>query len=459
MLLLLAVTLSLPIRIGRVLYVTMVSKLHKPEKIADDLQALAYPVSKLRELPGNAHKGDDEAVRKLYVRVGQRKPLVARHDPDDPDVGIIYAGNTQLRVVRDLGWQNVAVAWADDLTDDEIKAFAIGDNRTSQLGEDDPELLLTVLEEVRRADESLLADISYGPRELAALHRAIARNLTEGLSDPDDAPDTPETPRTRRGDVWLLGPHRLVCGDAADGDVLEALMTDDAADMLWTDPPYGVEVTGGDTMTDKGGRRGAGTISNDTADEVESLLTAVIGGVNGILVDGAPWYVCHPVAGALYSVTARVVAAAGWRTHETLIWVKDQLVPGRSDYHYKHEPILYGYTAGDGPVGRFAKGPQWHGGNDETSVIEVPRPKRSKAHPTMKPVALIERCVRNSSSSGDLVLDPFAGSGSTLIACHRLGRVARLVEIDPRYCDVICARYHEFTGDKAVLESTGEVFA
>jgi hypothetical protein len=211
--------------------------------------------------------------------------------------------------------------------------------------------------------------------------------------------------------------------------------------------PYGVEYVG------KG--RDALTINNDGRDlgQLEDLLAESFGATTTSSAPGAAVYVAAP-AGPATLPFAKVLADLGW-WRQTLVWVKDAFVLGHSDYHYRHEVIYSGYVPGvDGRRGRGGAG--WYGDNAADSVLEVPRPRVNKEHPTMKPVALVERCLANSTRRGDTVLDPFGGSGSTLIACHQTGRVARLIELDPRYVDVICRRYQEGTGTLPVLESTGE---
>lgn len=210
---------------------------------------------------------------------------------------------------------------------------------------------------------------------------------------------------------------------------------------MWTDPPYGVSYAGKTTR--------ALTIENDGAAGLADLLRESFACVDGGLEAGAPIYVAHP-AGALSVTFGSAFLERGWHLHQTLVWVKDSLVLGRSDYHYRHEPILYGYKPGSGRLGRGGAG--WYGGNAETSVLEVKRPKASREHPTSKPPALIERCLRNSSARHDLVLDPFAGSGSTLVACEHAGRKARLIELDPAYCEVIVRRWEALTGGHARRE-------
>jgi site-specific DNA-methyltransferase (adenine-specific) len=209
--------------------------------------------------------------------------------------------------------------------------------------------------------------------------------------------------------------------------------------VLWTDPPYGVGYVGK--------TRDGLSLANDDPGGVEGLLGRSFAAIDGVLRPGAPLYVTHPAGPHAVTFGERFLGA-GWRLHQTLVWVKDRMVLGHADYHYRHEPILYGYKPGPGRWGRGHRG--WHGGNDQDSVMEVPRPAASREHPTAKPVELIARCLRNSSLPGQVVLDPFAGSGSTLIACQQLGRRARLVEIDPSYCGVIVDRWRAFTGDEAV---------
>lgn len=184
------------------------------------------------------------------------------------------------------------------------------------------------------------------------------------------------------------------------------------------------------------------------------MLAAAFEQADRALAPGAALYVAHP-AGPLSLVFAEAFVAAGWRLRQTLVWVKDALVVGHADYHFRHEPILYGYTRGGGRRGRGGEG--WFGDNAQSSVLEVARPRASREHPTAKPVELVERCLRNSSAAGGLVLDPFAGSGSgsTLVACERARRRARLVELDPRYCDVIVARFERLTGARAERIAAG----
>jgi DNA modification methylase len=252
--------------------------------------------------------------------------------------------------------------------------------------------------------------------------------------------------------LWLLGGHRLVCGDATDPAVFAALLDGRRADMVWTDPPYGVAYTGKNAMLNAwdGGNRLETGIGSDELDRegLTRLLRDALGNATSACRPGASWWTAAPCLAQPLTAYANVLTELGvW--HHTLVWVKDGFVLGRSDYHGRHEQLLYGWVPGAAhtpPRGR-----------SQDSVWEIPRPRSNDTHPTMKPVELIARAIGNHTKSGHLVLDPFAGSGSTLIAADQLNRVAALIELDPAYCDVICRRYQTHTGGaKPVLEATGE---
>jgi site-specific DNA-methyltransferase (adenine-specific) len=269
----------------------------------------------------------------------------------------------------------------------------------------------------------------------------------EPATAPDGVDELPEVqPIARPGDLILCGRHRVVCGDATDPDVVRLAVDGRSARAMWTDPPYGVSYVGKTAA--------ALTIANDGADDLEQLLTDAWAAVIPALAPGAPVYVAH-------SDTRRVtfestLTAAGVLVRQNLIWVKNALVLGHADFQYRHEPILageapshepvlYGFT--DGQAGRLGRGgPWWFGGNARTTVFEVPRPPRNDEHPTMKPVQLILEMLACSVRPGWLVLDPFGGSGSTLMACEIHGATAAVVELAPRYVDVICGRWQRHTG-------------
>lgn len=315
------------------------------------------------------------------------------------------------------------------LAPDAARRFLIAANRTVELGGWDTEALVSLLQEIA-GSEAGLGGTGFDEASLDELLASLDDDVIGG-SDPDAAPALGASPpRVSQGDVWALGEHRLWCGDARDAAGVAALMDGVRADVMWTDPPYGVSYTGG----------GGLTIANDDAAGVEALLRGAFVAADAVLAPGAALYVAHP-AGPLSLTFAQVFVDAGWHLHQTLVWVKDQFVLGHADYHYRHEPLLYGWKPGKH---------RWRGGRTQQSVFEVERPKQSREHPTMKPVALVEAQLRNSSIRGDLVVDPFAGSGSTLIACERLRRRCAAVELDPRYADVVLARWERITGREAV---------
>jgi len=406
--------------------------------ITDDLAALATPIDQLELLDGNPRRGDIDAVARSLDRFGQRKPIVARRSDRQ-----VVAGNHTLQAARKLGWDEIAVVWVDD---DEVtaKAFALADNRTAELGDYDDQLLGDLLKAVGDVDPALLADAGWAGDAVAELlERLEPEQVPIADTDPDDIPESAPA-KTVPGDVWLLGPHRVACGDSTVPTDFDKLMAGELADMVWTDPPYGVAY-------ESAGRRGKAnqhdSIANDalSVDALTDFLQVALGNAIAHSKPGAAWYVAAP-SGSAMAAFASVLARAGiWR--QSIAWVKDQMVFGRSDFHYKHESIFYGWVPGGAH--------SWFGDRKQTSVWEIDRPKRSDEHPTMKPVALIEKSIDLSTKRGQLVLDPFGGSGSTLIACHQANRVARLIELDPKYVDVICRRFQEHTGIKPIAEATG----
>lgn len=404
--------------------------------INPDLLGLAHPVSSLSTLPGNPRRGDVEAVAASLKRFGQRKPIVARASDR-----VVIAGNHTLQAAISLGWESVAVSFVDE-NEEESLAFALADNRTAELGDYDDGLLLDLIRSVGDFDPELLLDTGWSPEAVAELVDRIDPGLPD-VPPSDDAPEPPVEPFSKPGDVWILGGHRVVCGDSTDVTAYDALLGEAKVDCVWTDPPYGVEYVGK--------TKDALTIKNDGTAGLSDLLAASFNSISLVGKEGASVYVAHAEKERLAFTQAFV--DAGWRLHQVLIWDKGTMALGHSDYHYRHEPILFGYTPGGGRRGRGGAG--WYGDNSQTSVFNVPKPSANREHPTMKPIELIVQCLNNSAPRGGLVLDPFGGSGSTLMACEYTGRKARLIELDPRYVDVICRRWQEHTGAKPVLESTG----
>jgi site-specific DNA-methyltransferase (adenine-specific) len=338
---------------------------------------------------------------------------------------VVLGGNMRLKACREAGLTAVPVVIADTLTPDQRREFVIKDN--ASFGAWDWDALANEWSDLPLADWGV--DVP-----------AFEPPPVEGLTDPDEVPDAPKEPRTKLGDIYALGEHRLVCGDSTDAGVWDRLMAGDVGDMVWTDPPYGVAYVGK--------TKDALTIENDELDEagLAQLLGASLGLAWANSRAGASWYVAAP-PGPLHQVFGQVLLDLEvWR--QTLVWVKDVFVLGRSDYHYRHEPIFYGWK--QGAAHYFV--------DDRTqdTIWEIPRPRRSTEHPTMKPVALVERAIRNSSKAGEIVLEPFGGSGTTLLAAEATKRRCRCIELDPRYCDVIVDRWEAFSGKRAELVTEGE---
>ena len=396
------------------------------------------PLDELAAFPGNAKRGDVEAIRASLRRNGQYRSLVVREIPNGPL--IVLAGNHTMQALAAEGHATARceIVQCDDAT---ARRINLADNRTAELGTYDDDALAALIS----ALDGDYDGTGYTDEDIAGLLNDNEQ-LPPVLGDPDDIPDTPTHPVSAPGDVWCLGPHRVLCGDSTDIAAVETMLDGDRCDCMWTDPPYGVSYVGktADALS----------IQNDGADGLPELLAGAFSVATAALKPGAPVYIAHP-PGALSMVFTNAFVQAGWSFRQGLVWVKDTLVLGRSDYHYRHEPLIYGFTdGGDGRRGRG--GDNWHGDNAQTSVFEIPKPPRNQEHPTMKPVELVTRCLTNSCPPGALVYEPFGGSGTTLIAAHATGRNARLVELDPRYVDVICRRFQALTDIKPILASTGQ---
>ena len=404
-----------------------------------------WPLERLIDYARNPRK-NDHAVDRVAAAIkefGFRVPIVAKSD------GLVVDGHLRLKAARKLGLAEVPVVLADDLTDAQVKAFRISVNRMAELAEWDSELLALELGELGELGFDLELT-GFSEDEANALTPEV---LPEGKTDPDEAPEPPAKPRSVLGDVWLLGKHRVMCGDSTSIDAVEALMAGGKADCVWTDPPYGVKQSTDFLREWDGGKkrpREAHGIVNDDLDddELTDFLRAALGAAFVTCKDGAAWYVAAP-AGPLFHCFGTVLKDLDvWR--HTLAWVKSTFVLGRSDYHYQHEPIFYGWKPGAAH--------KWTSDRKQSSTLNFDKPARNGVHPTMKPVELVEYCIGNSSDRGDVVLEPFGGSGTTLIACEKTGRIARLMELDPRYVDVIVKRWQDFTGKKATRESDGKFF-
>jgi len=419
-------------------------------------------VEQLSSDPANARKHGDHNLATIVAslrRFGQQKPIVIDKS------GVVRAGNGTLEAARQLGWETIAVVQTA-LESSEATAYAIADNRTAELAEWDNEVLMGTLEGLQLEDPDLLAAAGFTDDELAA----IADEFREDDElDEDPTPAPPATPTTKPGDIYELGKHRLMCGDSTSEADVRALVGDTFVDAVVTDPPYNVAYEGktADALTIENDEMGDGEFYNFLLDAFTNACQ--------VTKPGGPMYVCHADTEGVNFRNA--YNAAGFELKQLLTWVKNSMVLGRQDYNWKHEPILYGWKPGAAHC--------WYGKFDKTTVIdddidlkklgkpelielinkyrngEFPtairesRPTVSVDHPTMKPVNLIAFMVRNSTREGDTVLDLFGGSGSTMSACEQLGRRARLLELDPKYCDVIVQRWEALTGERAVLIRDG----
>lgn len=402
------------------------------------LRTADIPLDELTPFPGNAKRGDVDTIRASLRRNGQYRSLVVREIEHGPLV--VLAGNHTLQALAAEGHPTARceVIACNDAT---ARRINLADNRTSELGVYDSDALAELL----AALDGDLDGTGYSADDLADL--LDTGHNTKALTDPDEVPEPPAEPVTKLGDVWHLGPHRLLCGDSTDMVAVEAMLDGDRADCMWTDPPYGVDYVGK--------TKDALTIRNDGAADLPELLAGAFAVATAVLKPGAPFYIAHADTNRVAFETA--VRGAGWLFRQNLVWVKDTMVLGRSDYHYQHEPVLYGFTHAESGSGRLGRGgDRWFGDNAQTTVLEVAKPARNEDHPTMKPVELVTRCLANSCPPAGIVYEPFGGSGTTLIAAHLTGRAARVVELDPRYADVICRRYQQTTGTKPVLASTSE---
>jgi DNA modification methylase len=405
-----------------------------------NLQVVTWPVEKLIPYARNARTHSAEQVAQVAASIaefGWTNPILAGAD------GIVIAGHARLLAARKLGMTEVPVIVLDHLTESQRRALVLADNRLALNAGWDEEMLRVEmaaldddgfnLEVVGFTDEEI-ADLLRDPEEVHA-----------GNTDDDAVPETPETAITVPGDTWLLGQHRLLCGDSVQMESVEKVLAGGLADMVFCDPPYNVNY--GATMKDKLRGKARKIANDDLGQDFEQFLRDAC--VNILAVTKGAIYVCMS-SSELHTLQKAFREAGGhWSTF--VIWAKNTFTMGRSDYQRQYEPILYGWKDG---TQHF-----WCGARDQGDVWFIKKPQVNDLHPTMKPVELVERAVRNSSKDRDTVLDPFGGSGTTLIACEKTGRQARVIELEPKYCDVICRRFMDFSGKAATLEADGRAFA
>ena len=432
-----------------------------PNNIRPEIKTLAKPIGDFRTHERNVRQGDIGAICESLEAHGQFRPIVVHKATNQ-----ILAGNHTFLSAQALGWDKIAVTFVD-CDDEQAMRILLADNRSNDLATYDDSALMLILQELARTDIGLVGTL-YDGDDLDTLISDLGRfDIPDGVDDiPDDVPAI-----SKLGDVWLLGGHRVICGDSTDAEQIKQLMNGSEADLVWTDPPYGLSYVGK--------TKDALTIENDDlkADDLYLFLHKAFTNGKAHTKAGGCWYVASP-AGDLMMQFGNALLDLGLYRH-SLVWVKDSLVLGRSDYHYRHEILFYGWKEGSDhqmppdPDSLVLGGADydfrheilfygWKEGSahqmppnrKQDSVWEIARPKRSTEHPTMKPVELITKAIMNSTNRDQIVLDLFGGSGSTLIACQETNRIAHLIELDPHYVDVICARFQKHTGIKPILEAT-----
>jgi DNA modification methylase len=405
----------------------------------NELQVRLCPVEQLVPDPKNARTHSEEQIAQIVASIrefGWTNPILV-----GPDY-VIIAGHARWAAAKRLLMTEVPVIVLRHLTEAQRRALVIADNQLALNAGWDTDLLRVELRALQ-AEEFDLDLVGFGESELAEL---LANDEDyAGHADEDAVPETPETAVSVPGDLWILGDHRVYCGDATQLEAIEKVMAGGLADMVFCDPPYGVAYgSSAPTRREREKRR----IANDNLGDVafgEFLRKA---SANLLSVTKGAVYICMS-SSELHTLQKSFTAAGGhWSTF--VIWAKDRFTLGRSDYHRQYEPMLYGWREG---TDHF-----WCGARDQGDVWFVNKPQANVLHPTQKPVELVERAIRNSSKTRDTILDVFAGSGTTLIACEKHGRQARLIELEPKYVDVVIRRWEQYTERKATLADTGREF-
>lgn len=448
------------------------------------------PIESLTPYARNSKKHSDEQlalIQSSMVEWGFTNPVLADEKGIVAGHGRVMAATRLYSAGQSLRFPNgaeipvgmVPVIDCTGWSDAQRRAYVIADNRLAEKGAEwDLEMLKLEIDDLMASGFDFEMT-GFSSDDLAGLF--ALEDVPGNEKDPDDCPDAPETPHSKPGDVWVLGPHRVACGDSTDVGVWDKVMQGELADACWCDPPYNVAYNS----------KLAGSIKNDDMGDSEflDLLRGMFGAMFSVMKPGAAIYVAHAdIEGLNFR---RAFIESGFKLSGCIIWRKDSLVLGRSDYQWMHESILYGWKPGSahkwfggrkqttiaeygntGPVKQAADG-RWVIEIGDTvlvvdgdakieespsSVVFHEKPKRSADHPTMKPVGLIEKQLRFSARPGDIVIDCCGGSGSTMMAAERLGMCARLVELDPKFVDVECQRYFDYTGRVPVHAETGEPF-
>ncbi|HEH9455100.1 TPA: site-specific DNA-methyltransferase [Pseudomonas aeruginosa] len=405
--------------------------------LADKIEQ--WPTAKLLPYARNARTHSEEQVAQIAASIaefGFTNPILAGSD------GVIVAGHGRLAAAQKLGLEIVPVVVLDHLSPTQRRALVIADNRIAEnAGWDDAMLRIEI---AALQDDDF--DLSLTGFDADALAELMAGDEPEGegQSDDDAVPEVAETPVSRPGDVWLLGGHRLLCGDSTLAESYERVLDGEQVDMVFTDPPYNVNYA--NSAKDKMRGKDRAILNDNLGDGFYDFLLAALTPTIAHCRGGV--YVA--MSSSELDVLQAAFRAAGGHWSTFIIWAKNTFTLGRADYQRQYEPILYGWPEGAQR--------HWCGDRDQGDVWNIKKPQKNDLHPTMKPVELVERAIRNSSRPGNAVLDPFGGSGTTLIAAEKSGRLARLIELDPKYVDVIVRRWQDWTGKRATREADGLLF-
>lgn len=367
----------------------------------------------------NARKNEQavDAVMKSIEQCEYIAPIILDEN------NVILAGHTRYKALKKLGYKEAECVIKEGLTEEQKKKYRLLDNKTNELADWDMDLLAEELEGLDFGD----LDLDWGFDEDKESEKEAVEDDYEVIP--------PKEPKSKLGQIYQLGRHRLMCGDSTKLEDVERLMNGAKADLLLTDPPYNVAY--------EGKTKDALTIKNDNMnnEEFRDFLVNAFKAANDVMKEGAVFYIWHADSegynfrGACFDV--------GWKVRQCIIWNKNSMVMGRQDYQWKHEPCLYGWKDGTGHL--------WASDRKQTTVLEFNKPTRNAEHPTMKPIPLFDYQIKNNTKGGDIVLDLFGGSGTTIMACEQNGRIGYVMEFDPKYVDVIIDRWEQFTGEKAVL--------
>jgi DNA modification methylase len=394
-----------------------------------------YPIENLIEYDRNPRK-NDVVVNRMCASIrefGFRIPIVAKSD------GTVVDGHLRLKAARKLGMESVPVVLSGNLSDAQIKAFRLLANESANWAKWDDDLLKLELQDL----EDLNFDLKLTGFELEKIQRFLDDEYKEeekDLADLNEHSCKSKLIVTKPGDLWILGDHKIYCGDSQVVDSFKTVLSDKMADITVCDPPYNVDYGASQERDDRK------MLNDDQGEKYELFLYNICSHI--LSYTKGAIYICS--SSSELATLQKVFEEAGGRWSTFIVWAKNHFTIGRSDYQRQYEPILYGWKDGSKR--------QWYGGRNQSDLWPYDKPVHNSLHPTMKPVELMERAIINSSRPGDIVLDPFSGSGSTLIACERTGRICRTIELDPTFVDVTIKRWQVYTGKEAVLSGTDKTF-